>query len=83
MGGGVSGDARDARRGNLSAPLSERRLDAADVTVFVDDDGDVDVAEAREVVAERVGLLSPELEQERTAGPQEAGAIEAFCSSVS
>ena len=64
-----------AHPSSLSALLSKRRLDAADVTVFVDENGDVDVAEAREVVAERIGLLTAELEQERTAGPEEAGAV--------
>jgi len=48
--------------GSLSARLFERRLDAADVIVFVDEHGDVDVAEAGEVVAELVGLPAAELE---------------------
>ena len=65
----------DASAGSLSALLSKRRLGAADVTVFANENADVDVAEAGEVVAERVGLLTAELEQERTPASTEAWAV--------
>jgi hypothetical protein len=59
----------------LLALASKRRLDAADVTLFVKENSDVDVAAARKGVAERVGLLTAELEQERTAASEEARAV--------
>ena len=43
-----------------SGLLSVRRFDAADVTVFVDDFGDIDISKASKVVAERVGLFTAE-----------------------
>src|SRR6202165_1367665 len=49
-----------------------RRLDAADITVLIDENADVDIVEAREVVAERAGLMTAQLEQQRTASPQES-----------
>ena len=52
----------------------ERRLDAADVAVIVDEHPDPGVSELGEVVTERVGLLAAELEQERTAGAQQPNA---------
>ncbi|MDP9225469.1 MAG: hypothetical protein M3P18_16825 [Actinomycetota bacterium] len=55
-----------------SALFSERRVDASRVAVFVHQNGDVDVAEAREVVAERLGLLAAE---ERTPMPEETRAV--------
>ena len=60
------------RRTTLIALPRERRFDAADVAVIVDEDVDGDVAEAREVAGERLGLVAAELEQEPAAAPQEA-----------
>src|SRR6266851_6318393 len=54
---------------------TKRCLDAADVTVFVDEDADVDIAEAGEVVAERRSLSAAELEQKRPAAPHESGSV--------
>src|SRR5260370_9997180 len=54
---------------------TKRCLDAADVTVFVDEDADVDIAEAGEVVAERRSLSAAELEQKRAAAPYESGSV--------
>jgi hypothetical protein len=46
---------------------TKRCLDAADVTVFVDEDADVDIAEVAKVVTKQCGLPTAELEQEGTA----------------
>src|SRR5438128_5552530 len=54
---------------------SERGLDAALVAVFIDEYGDVAIAEAGQVVAQHVGLLAAEFEQERTAAAEEAGDV--------
>src|ERR1700704_2004332 len=58
----------------LSAP--RRHLDAADVAVFVVEDLEVDEAVARQVVREGAGLLSAELEEERAAAAEIAGAVD-------
>ncbi len=55
--------------------LLKRRLDAPDVTVSVEECRDAHVAAASEVVGERVGLLTAELEQKRTAATEESGAL--------
>src|SRR5205823_2545542 len=62
--------------GERSGLRSERGLDAARITVLVVKNGDIDVAEPRQVVAERVGLRAAELEQERTTAAEEPGAID-------
>jgi hypothetical protein len=68
---------RNTRLSRVPLPslLSEGRLDAADVGVFVEENGDLHIAQVREVVTERIGLLTAELEQERTAGPEEERAV--------
>ena len=59
----------DASSRAPSAPFSQRHLDAANVTVLVDENDDVDIAESGEVVTKRVHLLTSELQQESTAAP--------------
>ena len=55
--------------------IGERGLDAHRTSPsLVDEDAGVDVTQALEVRAQRVGLLTAELEQERAAAVQEAGA---------
>src|SRR2546423_7557786 len=57
--------------GERSELRSERGLDAARITVLVVKNGDIDVAEPRQAVAERVGLRAAELEQEPTTAAEE------------
>ncbi|TMD11077.1 MAG: hypothetical protein E6J00_14530 [Chloroflexi bacterium] len=57
------------RRPLLSAPLNERSLDAADITLFVDQNADIDVAEARQIVGQQIPLTAAELEQQCPARP--------------
>jgi len=45
------------------------------VAVLIDENADVGVAEAGQVVAQQVGLLASELEQQRTAAPEEPATV--------
>src|ERR1700722_10713760 len=55
-----------------SARGHSRRFDAAGVPVLVEEHDDIDVAETSQVGGELAGLLTAQLEQERSPGPEEA-----------
>src|ERR1035437_9781662 len=72
---GSSADGAPGLDSDWGLAHSKGRLDAAGCTVLVNENADMEVAEAGEFVAERLGLLAAELEEERTAAPEEAGAV--------
>src|SRR5438045_2459447 len=51
---------------------AERRLDSADVAGLVGQDLDLDISESGEIVAQRIRLVTAQLEQERAAIAQKA-----------
>src|SRR5207245_9178935 len=63
------------QRFRLSQFPTKRCLDAAEVTVLVDENADVDITEAREIAAQQSGLFASELKQKGAAAPKEPGRV--------
>src|SRR5437763_1504125 len=64
----------------LSQFPTKRCLDAAEVTVRVDENADVDITEAREIAAQQSGLFASELKQKGAAAPKEPGRVPQYAS---
>src|SRR5207244_10009507 len=63
------------QRFRLSQFPTKRCLEAAEVTVLVDENADVDITEAREIAAQQSGLFASELKQKGAAAPKEPGRV--------
>src|SRR5207248_11022540 len=68
------------QRFRLSQFPTKRCLDAAEVTVLVDENADVDITEAREIAAQQSGLFASELKQKGAAAPKEPGRVPQYAS---